>query len=545
MQEQNTVTPIYSQTLPKRQIYGTLAGVMLAMLLGALDQTIVGTAMPRIVADLGGFSLYTWATSIYMITSAVAVPIVGKLSDMYGRKMLYIIGIAIFTTASLCCGLSQSMMQLIIFRGIQGIGGGTLMTNAFTAIADLFPPDKRAKYQGLLTATFSFASVIGPTTGGFLTDQVSWHWVFFINVPIGAAVIVVFIKFFPGFQRDNIKHKVDFMGLAALILMVVPAMLALSWGGNTYTWGSPVIIGLLVFAAVMLGVFLFFESRAEEPIVPLSLFKNRIVAISNLASFMMGMGMFGSIIFVPLYLQGVLGASATASGNMQIPQSMCVMVSSIIAGNLMSRRVGKYKIQGIFSLLLISLGLLLLSRLTTGSHYWNVILAICVIGVGMGTSMPVFTISIQNEVPYKILGVATSTSNFIRSFGGSVGLAVLGAIMNNRFFPAFFSHLPENVKNVVSMDELIVLARNPNALVSEAAQLKLQQMFSQPGMDAGLYAQVMHILKEALNSAITRAFFVGLVVVLVGAVAAFFLKDKPPHRDIQPGNKPAGGPTPR
>jgi EmrB/QacA subfamily drug resistance transporter len=318
MQGQNP-TPIYAQTLSRRQVYGTLAGVMLAMLLGALDQTIVGTAMPRIIADLGGFSLYTWGTSIYMITSAVAVPIVGKLSDMYGRKILYMIGISVFTTASLCCGLSHSMLQLIIFRGIQGLGGGTLMTNAFTAIADLFPPEKRAKYQSLLTANFSFASVIGPTTGGFLTDQISWHWVFFVNVPIGIAVILVFIKFFPSFHRDNIKHKVDFKGLAALILMVSPAMLALSWGGNTYAWSSPAITGLFAFAAVMLGVFLFFESRAEEPIVPLSLFKSRTVTISNLASFLMAMGMFGSIIFVPLYFQGVLGASATRSGNMQIP----------------------------------------------------------------------------------------------------------------------------------------------------------------------------------------------------------------------------------
>jgi EmrB/QacA subfamily drug resistance transporter len=524
----NSVTPMYAQQLAKKQVFWTLAGVMLAMLLGALDQTIVGTAMPRIVADLGGFSLYTWATSIYMITSAVATPIAGKLSDTYGRRLFYIIGISIFVLASFACGLSQNMLQLIIFRGLQGIGGGVMMTNSFTVIADLFPPDKRGKYQGLLTATFSLASVIGPTTGGYLTDNIGWHWIFFINVPLGVLAIFVFLKFFPRFQRDKLQHSIDYAGLSALILMVVPAMLALSWGGVNYKWGSPVIIGMFSLAVVMFVLFLFFESRAKEPLVPLSLFKNRIVAVGNLVSFLMGIGMFGSIVFVPLYLQGVLGYSATSSGNMQIPQSIAVMISSIIAGQLMSRWVGKYRVMGVISMLLICSGVFLLSRLTTFTPFWVVIIDICIIGFGMGITIPVFTLAIQNNVPYEVLGVATSSSNFIRSFGGSVGLAMLGAIMNNRFFPVFINSIPYNIRNAVPIDQLTALARNPNALVNPEAQIQLQQMLNQPGLGAEAYSQVMQILKESLNTAITQAFFIGFIILLIGLAAAFWMKDKSP-----------------
>jgi EmrB/QacA subfamily drug resistance transporter len=531
---------MYAQQLARRQVFWTLAGVMLAMLLGALDQTIVGTAMPKIVADLGGFSMYTWATSIYMITSAVATPIAGKLSDTYGRRVFYIIGISIFVVASLACGLSHSMLQLIIFRGLQGVGGGIMMTNSFTVIADLFPPDKRGKYQGLLTATFSFASVIGPTTGGYLTDNVGWHWVFFINIPLGALAIFVFLKFFPKFQRDKLKHVMDYHGLTTLILMVVPTMLALSWGGVNYEWGSPIIIGMFCFSAVMLGMFLYFESRAEEPLVPLTLFKSRIVAVSNIVSFLMGMGMFGCIVFVPLFLQGVLGYSATASGNMQIPQSIAVMVSSIIAGQIISRRSGKYRVMGVLSMVLICTGIFLLSQLTPSSPFWMVIIDICIVGFGMGISVPVYTLAIQNNVPYEVLGTATSSANFIRSFGGSVGLAVLGAIMNNRFFPVLMNHIPDNIKNAISMEQLTALARNPNALVNAQAQTQLHEMLNQPGLDAGTYDRVIQILKESLNTAITQAFLVGFIMVTIGMIVSFWIKDKTPEevRAAQTGMPP-------
>ena len=526
MNKNNSTTPLYSQALSHQQVFWTLAGVMIAMLLSALDQTIVGTAMPRIIADLGGFSQYTWATSIYMITSAITVPIVGKLSDMYGRKIFYIIGIGIFATFSLACGLSQNMIELIVFRGLQGIGGGIMMTNAFTVIADIFPPEKRGKYQGLLSSVWSFASVIGPSTGGFLTDSISWHWVFFINIPISAAAIIIFIKFFPGFQRDSSKHVVDYSGVAAMILMVMPAMVALSLGGVDYKWGSPQIIGMFCMTGVMFIVFLFIEKKAKEPIIPLSLFKSRAVSIANLASFLMGTGMFGCLVFIPLFLQGVLGASATASGNMQIPQSIAVMITSIIAGQIISRKNPPYRLLGVISMFLISLGMYLLSRLSTASAYWEVIVDIIIIGLGMGITMPVFTLVIQNSVPYSELGVATSTNSFFRSFGGAMGMSVLGAIMNNHFMPVFISQIPDTVKNAVPMDQLTAIAQNPQSLVNPQAQAQLQSLLTQPGMEPTIFSSVIQSLQTALSSAITRAFFIGFIVLLAGLVASFFLKPK-------------------
>jgi EmrB/QacA subfamily drug resistance transporter len=541
MKSENVSAPAYSRSLTRRQIVGTMAGVMVAMLLSALDQTVVGVAMPRIVADLGGFNQYTWATSIYMITSAVTVPIVGKLSDMYGRRMFYVIGIIVFTAASLACGLSQTMTMLIVFRGIQGIGGGIMMTNSFTVIADVFPPAERAKYQGLLTAVFSFASVIGPTTGGFLTDTVSWHWVFFINIPIGAIAVLIFLKFFPKFQTENVKHSIDIWGVMALVLMVVPAMLALSWGGVKYAWDSPMIIGMLVFAGLMLFLFLFLEHRAAEPIIPLHIFKNRIVAISNLTSFLTGMGMFGAIMFIPLFLQGVLGASATASGNMQIPQSIAVMIASIVAGQLISR-LGHYRLFGVISMVIICSGMFLLSRLNTGSLYWHVIMCNVIIGFGLGVTMPVFTIAIQNTVPYSLLGVATSSNTFIRSFGGSIGLAVLGSIMNNRFLSGFTGSIPEAVRNAVPIDEITALAHNPQALVNPAAQLQLKEMLTQPGMAPNIFDLVMQTLREALSSAISGSFLIGFMILLVGLLAAFFFKGKVSHEGAAPPGEPPGPP---
>jgi EmrB/QacA subfamily drug resistance transporter len=521
-----------------------MASVMIGMLLGALDQTIVGTAMPRIIADLGGFSQYTWATSIYLITSSVTIPIVGKLSDMYGRKIFYIFGISIFMAFSLSCGLSQNMTELIIFRGLQGIGGGIIMTNTFTVIADIFPPEQRGKYQGLLSAVFSFASVIGPSTGGFLTDNISWHWVFFINLPLGAIALIIFVKFFPGFKSTGLKHSIDYPGLTALILMVGPAMLALSWGGDAYPWGSPQIIGLFVFAGVMFFLFLFLESRAREPIIPLWLFKSRIVTISNITSFLTGMGMFGSIIFVPLFFQGVLGASATASGNMQIPQSIAVMITSLVTGQITSRW-GHYRVMGVISMFLIGLGIFLLSRLNAGSHYWQVIVGVIIVGFGMGVSMPVFTIIIQNNVPYSVLGVATSTSTFIRSFGGATGMAILGSIMNNRFLSAFINRIPENVQNAIPMDKLTALAHNPQALVNPAAQEQLKEMLNPPGTDPALFDQVMRLLHKALASSISDAFLIAFCIILVGLVAAFFLEEKDSQKITWPVDGAARNRPPR
>jgi EmrB/QacA subfamily drug resistance transporter len=515
-------------SLPHRQVILTFSGVMLAMFLGSLDQTVVGTALPRIIADLSGFSHYTWVTTAYIITSAVAIPITGKLTDMYGRKVFYIIGLSIFILASLLSGLSTSMTQLIIYRGIQGIGAGIMMANAFTVIGDLFPPADRGKYQGYISGIFGISSVIGPTLGGFLTDSLSWHWVFFINIPLGLLVIILFLKFFPNIKPESIRHKIDYSGLVTLVLTVVPIMLALSWAGVDYAWNSVTIIGLFVFSSVMLMAFIFIESRASEPIIPLSIFKNQIVTISLIVSFLIGVGMFGAIIFIPLFFQGVLGSSATASGTFLMPMMLGVVGGSFISGQLLSRAGGHYRLQGAFGLAIMSGGILLLSRMTADTSYGTAVVSIVVTGIGLGTTMPLYMISIQNAVPYNMLGVATASGTFFRSMGGSVGLGVLGSILNNNFAGEFMKRLPASVKQAVPGDTLTSLANNPQALVSPEAQVQLHDILAQienNGQD--LFNQLLQILREALSSSLGEIFFISLFIIGAAFIINFFIKEIP------------------
>ncbi len=507
--------------LPRRQVIITLIGVLLAMFLSSLDQTVVGTAMPRIIADLGGFSHYTWITTAYIVTSAVTIPIVGKLTDMYGRKAFYIAGIAIFIGFSLACGLSQTMTQIIFFRGAQGIGAGIMMANAFTVIGDLFPPSERGKYQGLVSGVFGVSSVIGPTLGGFITTSLSWHWVFFVNIPLGLLIIVLFIRFFPHLRPDNLKHVIDYAGVSVLILFVVPLMLGLSWGGSEYAWGSFVIISLFTFSVIMLFVFIFLERRAKEPIIPLTLFKNSVVSISLATIFLTGIGMFGAILFIPLYFQGVLGVSPTNSGNLLIPMMMGVIAGSFVSGQLLSRAGGHYRIQGIIGLLFMAVGIFFLSRLAVNTSYGIAILYTVITGIGLGITMPLYTIAVQNAVPYSQLGVATSTTAFFRPVGGAVGLAVLGSVMNNKFAVELVDRVPSSI-TVSLPPQLSSMAKNPQALVNPATQDQLKNLLGSSGFE-----QLLQGLRQALTSAIAQAFLIGLIFVLIGLIITLFIKEIP------------------
>jgi len=505
-----------------------MAGVMLAMFLSSLDQTIVATAMPRIISDLGGFTHYTWVTTAYIITSAVAIPITGKLTDMYGRKPFYIAGLVIFTVGSLLSGLSQTMTQIIMFRGLQGIGAGIMMANAFIVIGDLYPPAERGKYQGLISAVFGVSAIIGPSLGGFLTDNLSWHWVFFINVPLGLIIILLFIFFFPNIRPESIRHQIDYPGAVTLILTVVTLMLALSWGGVEYPWVSIPIISLFAFSAVMGVVFVKIESRSQEPIIPLTLFRNRIVAVSGLAIFFTAFGMFGSMIFVPLYFQGVLGASATASGSFLTPMMLGVVVSSLISGQLLSRTGGHYRIQGAFGIAIMAVGIALLSRMTAETSYTKAVVNIVVTGFGLGITLPLYTIVVQNAVPYNVLGVATSLAAFLRSLGGSFGLAIFGSVINNRFASEFISGLPSIVKSLIPLDQLASLARNPQALVNPEAQAQLRGIFEQLGpQGTATFEQIIQSLRHALAFAVSEVFFIGFVITLIALAIHFFIKEIP------------------
>jgi len=531
--------PVSLSSLPRKQVITTFAGVLLAMFLSSLDQTVVGTAMPRIISDLGGFSHYTWVTTAYIITSAVAIPITGKLTDMYGRKYFYIGGIILFIIASFLCGLSNTMTHIIIFRGIQGIGAGIIMANSFTVIGDIFPPAERGKYQGLMSGVFGVSSIIGPTLGGFITDNISWHWVFFINIPLGILIIALFIFFFPHISPGHIKHRIDYAGLTTFVLSVVPLMLALSWGGVDYAWNSPQIIGMFVFAAVMLALFLVIESRASEPIIPLSLFKNRIVAVSEIVTFFTGIGMFGGIIFIPLFFQGVLGATATASGSFLTPMMLGMVFGSFISGQLLSRAGGHYRIQGAAGLIIMATGTFLLSRMNMETTYGIAVVNIVVTGVGLGILMPLYTIAVQNAVPYKLLGVATSSTAFFRAIGGSVGLAILGSVMNNRFAGEIMNRLPDVVKSNIPQQQLDAMINNPEALVSPDAQSQLQGLLSHFGQQgSALYDQVIQALHNSLSLALSDVFFIGFIILVIAFIANLFIPEIPLRKKHTPENVP-------
>jgi len=535
MVQESETRPIGLRSLPRKQVIITFTGVMLALFLSALDQTVVGTAMPRIISDLGGFSQYTWITTAYIITSAVTVPITGKLTDIYGRKYFYIGGIGLFILASVLCGLSNTMNQIIIFRGIQGIGAGIMMANAFTVIGDLFPPAVRGRYQGFISAVWGISSIIGPTLGGYITDSLSWHWVFFVNVPLGIAIVALFIFFFPNFRPDNLKHDIDYAGVVLLILGVVPMMLALSWGGVEYPWSSTQIIGMFIFATVALAIFIWVETRVKEPIVPLSIFKNRIVYISSLMIFFTGAGMFGAIIFIPLFFQGVLGATATSSGTFIMPMMLGNVFGAFISGQLLSRAGGHYRLQGAIGLAMMTIGLWLLSQMNIDTTNATAVRNMVITGFGLGITMPIYMLAVQNAVPYKILDAATSSMAFFRSIGGSVGLSIFGSILNNRFAGELTTRLPADFLNAVPQQQFNVLVSNPQALISTDAQAHLQQIITSMGDQGGtLLDRVMHGLRESLSFSITDVFFYAFIAIAVAFVVNLFIKEIPlrQHHDI-------------
>jgi EmrB/QacA subfamily drug resistance transporter len=516
------------RSLPRRQVMITLAGVMLAMFLSSLDQTIVGTAMPKIIVSLGGFTQYTWVSTAYIITSTVAIPITGKLTDMYGRKWFYIAGIIIFVVGSILCGISQTMTQLIFSRGFQGVGAGIMMANAFTVIGDIFPPAERGRYQGLMTATFGVSAVVGPTIGGYITDHLSWHWVFFVNIPFGVLIIALFVLFFPPLRPDKLRHKIDYAGITTLILGVVTLLLAISWGDVEYPWDSVQIISMFAFSAVMIVVFVAVESRAKEPIIPLWIFRDRIVAVSIFIGFIIGFCMFGGIMFIPLFFQGVMGLSATSSGNFLTPMMLGIIVGSIVSGQMLVLAGGHYRLQGMAGLAIMALGLFLLSRMSVETSYATAVTDIVIAGVGIGITMPLYTLAVQNAVPYSVLGTATSATAFFRSIGSALGLAIFGSVMNNRFASDFIAGLPAQVTSIIPAGRLDALAHNPQALLSADAQATLRSLFEHLGpQGAAYFDQVFHTLRLALASAVTEVFLIALIFAAIAWVANLFLKEIP------------------
>lgn len=437
--------------LTRPQLVGTMTGLMLGALLAAIDQTIVGTAEPRIIAQLSGFDRYPWVASAYLLTSTVSVPIFASLSDIYGRKPFYLAGVVLFVATSALCGAAgwlsflplDGMNQLILFRALQGVGAGMVMGLLFTIVGDIFSPAERGRYQGFFSAVWGVASIFGPTLGGWLTEHWSWRACFWVNLPVGAVAIAAIHFELPHMQPRGSRRHLDWAGYAALVGTVTPLLLALTWA-TAYGWTSARVVSLLALSAIMLAVFLFVESRAGEPVMPLAIFKDPIIRTCSLCAFMLGIGMFGVIIYLPLFMQGVIGASPTESGNMLTPLMLGAVTGSLAGGQLVSR-IGRYKGVALAGSVLVALGMMVFADMhaTTPTRY--VIYGMLVAGFGMGLVQPVYTIAVQNVAPRRQMGAATSSTIFFRSIGSTVGVAAFGSIMLTRYHADFTRALPAGV----------------------------------------------------------------------------------------------------
>ncbi len=514
-----------SATLSRGRLFSILIGMILGMLLAALDQTIVGTALPRIVANLGGLDHYAWVVTAYLLASTVSIPIWGKLSDVYGRRTFFILGMVIFLIGSALAGTSQNMTQLIIYRSIQGLGAGAMMPIAMAIIGDIFPPAERGKWQGLIVAVFGLASIVGPTLGGWVTDNWGWRWVFYVNMPVGVVAILTAGIVMPKIVIRR-QHIVDYLGVVTLIAGAVPLLLAFSWAGTQYAWGSWQVIGSFIFSAVMLVIFVLVELRAAEPIISPQLFKNSIFTISTIAMFLVSAGMFGAILYLPLFVQGVLGNSATDSGVVLTPLMLGFMFSSIVGGQLLSR-TGRYKILAIIGFIVAAIGMFMLSRMTPTTTQGEVVRNMLVTGLGIGVMMSLFTIVVQNAFPYRQLGEVTASLTFFRSIGSTMGVAVMGTIMTNGFQNAMQSNIPATLTRIVPADRLAQL-ENPQLLLAPDFVAKIQHGFAAIGPQGLIiFRQLIEAIQTSLSTAITNVFFLGFIIMLLGLISVLFLREIP------------------
>jgi EmrB/QacA subfamily drug resistance transporter len=513
------MTPDSHGYLSHRQILVVMSGLMTGMFLAALDQSIVGTALPRITSELGGLDKLSWVVTAYMLTATASTPLWGKISDLYGRRLLFQVAIGTFVLGSLLSGFSHNIIQLISFRAVQGLGGGGLMSLALAVIGDVIPPRERGRYQGYFAAVFGTSSVIGPVLGGFFADGPGWQWIFFMNVPIGIVALVITsaaLKM-PHVRRN---HSIDYLGAAVVVGSVSSILLYTAWAGPDHGWTSGQSLALLALGVVLAFLFVAVERRASEPILPMRLFSNSIFTVSNIFGALIGMAMFGAIIFIPVYLQVVDGMSPTRSGLAMLPMVVGIFSTSITAGQLMTR-TGRYKAFPIIGASVVIVALVMLSQLTASSPYWFAGLSMYVMGAGLGFTMQVLVTVVQNSVDRSDIGVATSSVTFFRQMGGSFGTALFGAILSSRLAV----HIADALHNA------------PGGAAANAGHVS--DVTNNVQAIKGLPGPIHDLVTGAFSQSLHDTFLSAVPLVAIALVVAFFLKEKPlASRDAVPAPEP-------
>jgi EmrB/QacA subfamily drug resistance transporter len=507
-------SPAAPAALGHRQILIAFSGLVLAMLLAALDSTIVSTALPTIVSELGGLEHLAWVVTAYLLAQTIVTPIYGKLGDLYGRKIVLQSAIVLFLIGSALCGLSQTMTQLIVFRAIQGLGGGGLVVTTQAVVGDIVPPRDRGRYQGIFGAVFGLSSIAGPLLGGYFTTHLSWRWIFYVNLPVGIAALAVLAVTLPSLGRRAVR-AIDYSGAALLAVVLSSITLLSDLGGTTYPWSSPLSLGLIAVSLLSLGLFIVVERKAPEPVLPPHLFRQQTFVITSTVGLIVGFALFGSVTYFPLYLQIVKGVSPTGSGMEMVPMMGGMLVTSIASGQLISR-TGRYRIFPLLGTAVMTIGLFLLSRLTPETSNTIASLLMLVLGVGLGMVMQVLVIAVQNDVDYRDLGVATSGATLFRLIGGSLGTAILGAL--------FAARLSANLARLLPPD-----GGAGKALGNMSAQA-LRQL--SPGARA--------VYEQAFTASLDMVFLVATVVCAVGFVLAWFLPERPLRATVAASAREAG-----
>ncbi|SFJ88994.1 MDR family MFS transporter [Thermoflavimicrobium dichotomicum] len=495
-----------------------LLGLILGMFFGALEQTVVGTAMPTIVDELNGFSIFSWVTTAYLITSTTVVPIIGKLSDMFGRRVLYLLGILIFVLGSGLCATATTMEQLVLYRGLQGLGGGMIMPLSQTIIGVIFSAEQRAKWQGVFGGLFALSSIVGPFIGGFLVDYVSWHWIFLINVPFG---LLSGILIFAGLKRekaaDTTDAPIDYLGIAVFVPALVLLLLGLTFGGEKFAWDSAASYSIFGASTVLFILFGWVEHRAKEPILDLKLFQNRVFAVSNILSFLLGLGMFGAIMFVPMFMQAIMGVSPTKAGSTMTPMMISMIVASIIGSQILLRT--RYRNVLVAGMLITALGFYLMSTMGVGTSSFITYLYMIILGIGMGLVMPTLTIVVQEAFPKSQLGTVTSAAAFFRSIGGTIGVTLFNVVMNHSISDNMQQVLsdPDVASNQAVHPVLAKLAENPDSLFGVMIAPDALKMPEE------LTRQIVGYVKHAWTDSFSFVFIVGLCIIALGVLTTSFV----------------------